>query len=470
VTITRVNFSASVAVGTTSVNAGDPVGGTPGDLLLLYAWNKYNLPNNPAAYGVPKVQHTGGQGAAGLDSGNVNATVWSKIEGVAEPSAVTVSVTGGNALMAFMELLTSDLVQAGTHQWILAVSKGADNSAGTAWSVTGDVDPDIRAGDVVIAISSINGNGPGAGWWSSLSLTTPGVTYGALFDAGDGFTSNGDDMALRYVAATATAGVSSGPPVFSMTASSTTGNQPAGCTVFVRLREVPIVSEATGTAAGTSSASAAGSSIAEAIGTAAGTSTASATGGVVQVIDLTPPEEETVGDIYLVWEAGTIDLSMRKDDVAEDLGLRTACLLSLFTDRRAEDDDPLPALDNDRRGWWADEFAQVQGDKIGSRLWLLDRSKRTGDVVRRAEELTREALQWMLEDRVAERIDVVVDARQVALLIAVTLFRPQRDPVTFRFAHVWDGELIPDQPDELVPGFELFRWDAGQGWDEGVWG
>lgn len=227
--------------------------------------------------------------------------------------------------------------------------------------------------------------------------------------------------------------------------------------------------DATGTAAGTSTATGEGASIAEAVGTAAGTSTASATGGVVPVIDLTPPEEETVGDIYLVWEAGTIDLSMRKDDVAEDLGLRTACLLSLFTDRRAEDDDPLPALDNDRRGWWADEFALVPGDKIGSRLWLLDRSKRTGDIPRRAEELVREALQWMLEDRVAERIDVVVETREVALLIQVTLFRPQRDPVTFRFAHVWDGELRPDQVDELVPGYEFFRWDAGQGWDEGVW-
>jgi phage gp46-like protein len=135
-----------------------------------------------------------------------------------------------------------------------------------------------------------------------------------------------------------------------------------------------------------------------------------------------------------------IDMSIVEDDLAPDDGLRTALLLSLFTDRRAEDDNVLPADDGDLRGWWADEFADIEGDLHGSRLWLLDRSKRLEDVVPRAEEFAREALAWLLEDRVAERVEVVAEVQGVMLALLVTIYRPAADPVTFRFSHVWDGE------------------------------
>jgi phage gp46-like protein len=145
-----------------------------------------------------------------------------------------------------------------------------------------------------------------------------------------------------------------------------------------------------------------------------------------------------MGDIALVWTAaGNMDLAIEDDDLASDEGLRAAALLSLFTDRRAEEDDALPADDGDRRGWWADEFLDAEGDRFGSRLWLLDRSTRREDVVQRAEEIVREALAWMLEDKVTDRIDVEVETGEKELLIAVTLHRPAGDPVAFRFAHVW---------------------------------
>lgn len=473
-TITRTNFSAAVTAGTTSINTGDPVGGANGDLLLLFAANKYALPNVPSGWPLV-VQQSGGQGAAGVDSGTVNASCYGRIQDGTEGSATALTVTGGNSLLGYQVLFTSDLVQAGTHAWGIAVCKGADNTAGTSWSVTGDVDPDIRAGDYVIAFSAINGNGPGSGWWSAESLTCSGVTFVNNILVGDAFTSNGDDIALRHNEWNATAGVSNAPPVYTMTASTTAGNQPAGATIFVRLREVPLVSEAVGTAAGTSAASGAGSSIAESVGTAAGTSTASATGfALVPEVEI---EEAVVirvpgGDFALRWIGGAMDMALDGDDVAADDGLRTAVLMSLFTDRRAEDDDPTPAEDRegegDRRGWWADEFNQVDGDRMGARLWLLDRSKRTEDVPRRAEELVREALAWMLEDRVTNRIDVVAMASDAALLMTVTLYRPQGDPVTFRFKHVWDGELLPDAEPGAVAGHLLFTWNADEGWDEGA--
>ena len=52
---------------------------------------------------------------------------------------------------------------------------------------------------------------------------------------------------------------------------------------------------------------------------------------------------------------------------AEDGGLETAVLMSLFLDRRANDDDELPDGESDPRGYWGDAFANldVNGEIVG---------------------------------------------------------------------------------------------------------
>lgn len=148
-----------------------------------------------------------------------------------------------------------------------------------------------------------------------------------------------------------------------------------------------------------------------------------------------------LADLALVWSGTSADLAMIDSDLASDAGLETAVLLSLFTDRRAEDDDEPPSGDpNDRRGWWADQFAVVEGDLFGSRLWLLDRSKRTNDAVLRAKQYGAEALQWMIDDDVAESVEVNAETTATALYIQVIVKRPGRDAVQMRFAHVWNTE------------------------------
>lgn len=150
-----------------------------------------------------------------------------------------------------------------------------------------------------------------------------------------------------------------------------------------------------------------------------------------------------VGDIALSWSnaSGAADLVLLDDDLASDRGLTTAVAIALFTDRRAADDDTPPSGDErDRRGWWGDEFADTEGDKIGSRLWLLDRAKRTREVTLLAEQYVREALAWMLEDRVIASLGVTVETQGDGLLFAVELTRPGRDPISFRFAHTWEHQ------------------------------
>ena len=149
-----------------------------------------------------------------------------------------------------------------------------------------------------------------------------------------------------------------------------------------------------------------------------------------------------LADIAIVWSntTGDGDVVLIDDDVASDRGLLTAMELSLFTDRRANDDDVPPSGDpQDRRGWWGDEFASVPGDLIGSRLWLLSRAKLTNGTLQLAESYVREALQWLLDDKVAASIDVAVTKTgPQSILIAGEVARPTGDKVPFSFTHVWD--------------------------------
>lgn len=119
-------------------------------------------------------------------------------------------------------------------------------------------------------------------------------------------------------------------------------------------------------------------------------------------------------DIGLTFDSATLsaDIDLDGSDVATDTSLRTAAILSLFTNRRAEADDTLPSQDGDRQGWWgdlpvgSDVSAQSKPDRFGSRLWLLSRAKELPETKNRAEQYAREALQWMLDDGVATSVSV----------------------------------------------------------------
>ncbi len=113
-------------------------------------------------------------------------------------------------------------------------------------------------------------------------------------------------------------------------------------------------------------------------------------------------------------------------------------VISLFSWRRANPDDELPT--EDRFGWWGDTFATEQNDRIGSRLWLLSRAKLTDDTVRRAEVYVHEALQWLIDDGVAARVDVEVEREGIDRLeIGVTIYRTAGQPVVLRFSDFWDA-------------------------------
>ncbi len=99
----------------------------------------------------------------------------------------------------------------------------------------------------------------------------------------------------------------------------------------------------------------------------------------------------------------TLDLDLSGADIVTDNTLSTAVRLSLLAERRAETDDP---HDGDRRGWWADAWPPVEGDRVGSRLWLLARAKRTPATLQSALHYAEQALAWLVEDGHASGVEV----------------------------------------------------------------
>lgn len=138
-----------------------------------------------------------------------------------------------------------------------------------------------------------------------------------------------------------------------------------------------------------------------------------------------------------------LDYQVSAPGLAQDDGLQSAVLISLFTDRLAGEDDPLPD-GSDRRGWWGDSVADQAGDQVGSHLWLLRREKASDQTLQRARQYAAEALRWMTDDGVVKRVDVAAEYQRQdgsgrTLALQVTLTRQDGSTVRYRFSNFWSN-------------------------------
>ena len=154
-------------------------------------------------------------------------------------------------------------------------------------------------------------------------------------------------------------------------------------------------------------------------------------------------------DIKIRWDIGLMagDLSVVDEDLESESGLETAVIISLFTDRRARDDDELPDPNNsDKRGWWGDLVAEVADDQIGSRLWLLERAKTTENVLVKAKEYAEESLSWMIEDGVAKEIVVEAERQGIEgndrLALLIKIFQSnEAGEIALKFNTKWEAQV-----------------------------
>jgi phage gp46-like protein len=147
-----------------------------------------------------------------------------------------------------------------------------------------------------------------------------------------------------------------------------------------------------------------------------------------------------MADIATRWstEDGRGDWALVGPDLAADLEIQTAVILSLFSDRVAGPDDVIPDGTADPQGWWADDAEHP----LGSRLWLLDRAKQTDQVLQDARVYAQEALAWLVADGVAaSTISEASWVRAGMLGLVVTIFKPDGSSAVFRFESAWLGTV-----------------------------
>lgn len=135
------------------------------------------------------------------------------------------------------------------------------------------------------------------------------------------------------------------------------------------------------------------------------------------------------------------DFAYNNGDLVREEGLETAVLISLFTDRRANEDDEL-INSGEYRGWWGDELSEA--DKIGSRLWLI-RQKATQENVNLAKEYIIEALQWAIDDGVFIKIEVETKAQgppeNKRLAARIRFWYTDGNVKAIEFKNLWEKQI-----------------------------
>lgn len=138
------------------------------------------------------------------------------------------------------------------------------------------------------------------------------------------------------------------------------------------------------------------------------------------------------------------DIGFENADLTEEEGLETSVLLSIFTDRRADIGDNIDDL-NDKRGWWGD-LTLPGNDKIGSKMWLLDRSKLTRETATLAEGYLFQCLKWMIEDNVAAKIVVSAEIKATGhtkdtIAATINIYKKDGTVKTFAFNDLWQAQI-----------------------------
>jgi phage gp46-like protein len=143
-------------------------------------------------------------------------------------------------------------------------------------------------------------------------------------------------------------------------------------------------------------------------------------------------------DVKIIWdnENSVGDFSITDADFTKESGLETAVYISLFTDQRANSDDPIDDV-NDKRGWWGDTL-ETDGDKIGSKLWQLYRQKITTEVLAKIKEYIEDCLQWMIDDGVVADVEAIVERNSLdRVYTEIKLYRQSGSTTTIAFDDLW---------------------------------
>jgi hypothetical protein len=188
-----------------------------------------STPPAPAGYAL-QGSYSGGTGSYALNSGTRRVSVFARIIDGSETTSQSYNQAGFEGSIIASYHIPK---QAGV-ALSFAIAGGADNTAGTGWSVTtGNLD--VAAGDFVFAFSAYDHSSLTAGT-ESATFTLAGTTIGDVLPNGWIASGSTPNIALAAAAARVSSGAANAACTYAMTMSSTSGSSPAGATAVLRIR------------------------------------------------------------------------------------------------------------------------------------------------------------------------------------------------------------------------------------------
>ena len=229
-----VPTAAAAGTGTTGLSLTPPANQL-GDLLLMFVHAKPDTATIVTPDGWTAVSNgaaAGGGGTTGADTGPTTAA-WFYKPADERTTAVSVSVTSGNASMGMILCVRSDVPEAG---WSVAGANGIDTTTGTPFTAAMNTNPGIDSGDMVLVFGGVPTDVTTPAQFSAETLTATGLTSGSVTEIAEPATTQGNDLGGVLCRWSPTGGPASGVATFSATAGGTTTNV-RGPIILARVRE-----------------------------------------------------------------------------------------------------------------------------------------------------------------------------------------------------------------------------------------
>lgn len=226
--------------GTTSISLPYP-SHEVGDMFVMLVGNRDSTDPTPVTPDgwTSLGSYIGGAGTFGADAGNARITAFYREATSRRFGTQIVTVSASSVTVAQMITIHRDSVTS----WLIDSDGGSDNSAGTAWSVTGsgiDLSYNLE-GDLVIVGSAMNTD---ARLYSGHAISASGITFGDVTQTSEYRTTTGNDMTLEVVTGRVSGGSATGVvPTFTSTANGSAANNPAGASLMIKIKGIiPIIS------------------------------------------------------------------------------------------------------------------------------------------------------------------------------------------------------------------------------------
>lgn len=234
-----------------SVAPSYPSGITAGQKLLLVIGMKPSTANSgsvttPSGWTAEgSITGAGGYGTTlGADTGNTNLFVFSKDANGTESGTLSVTVANNNVCWGKIAR-----VPVGSKPgFSIAMTTGSDTTAGNV-SITGAANPGVTAGDRVVCAMCIPTDVTTPAQFSAHAITQTGITFGTVSEIEEQDSATGNDIGGFITETPVNSGTASAAPTFTATAGGTTTNV-RGPGVFIRIRDVALVRQGTGSAGG----------------------------------------------------------------------------------------------------------------------------------------------------------------------------------------------------------------------------